>query len=739
MTMKFQLAISLFLTLAGAGISSSAVAEIATPLESFKPISFQLDVQPILTRLGCNAGDCHGKARGQNGFALSLLAFDPQFDHASITKNARGRRIFSAAPDRSLLLLKAAGVLPHGGGQRMKVGDANYNILQNWIAQGAPQTVEGEPKLDRVTVSPKLGSMKAAQKQPLVVTAHYTDGSKRDVTPLAAYLSSEEAVATVDEHGIVKAGTIPGETVIMARYMYKIDTFAAAVPMPGKVDASVYAKLPRANFIDEQVFAKLQTLGIVPSKPIDDAKFLRRVHLDLIGRIPTADETRAFLTDKSKDKRSQLVDALLARPEYPDFWANKWADLLRPNPYHVGIKSVRAYDQWIRNAYRKNQPYDQFVRALITARGSTWHNGAAVMFRDRRTPDEIATLVSQLFLGIRLECAKCHHHPFEKWSQSDYYSFAAFFSELRHKGTGISAPISGSEEVIYTGKVRPVLHPLTNQPIEPRSLYGDQKIKVTPGKYRDALADWITSSQNDYFAMVAANRIWANLMGRGVVEPVDDLRVTNPASNEPLLRSLGTYFRKVKFDNKKLLRAIVLSNVYALSSIPNNRNLADTRYYSRHYRQRLRGEVLLDAVSDITQIPESFAAMPKGSRAIQLWTTRITSLTLDTFARPDPNQSPPCQRMEDPTVTQALHMMMAPHLHAKVISDKGLPAKLASKKLSTDKIIERLYLSVYNRFPLAKERVFTRSVFAEKDMTPRQATQDLLWAMLNTPEFLFKD
>lgn len=702
-------------------------------------VSFELDVQPILTALGCNSGACHGKARGQNGFALSLLGFDHDFDFSAITKDARGRRLFPASPANSLFLLKATAQMPHGGGQRMEVGDANYTTLHRWIAAGAPRRIANEPTLSHITLAPKQRSMIPGDTQPLKVIAHFSDKTTRDVTALSAFQSSEAPVASVDKTGLVKTSAIPGEAVVMARYMHQLDTFTATNPLPGEVDDAVYAKLPRKNFIDDLVWAKLKSLRIVPSEPVDDAKYLRRVFLDLIGRVPSLEETKAFLASTDANKREKLVDSLLARPEYADAWANKWADMLRPNPYRVGIKAVFNYDNWIRQSFRENKPYDQFVRELVTAQGSTWHNGAAVLFRDRRSPDEITTLVSQLFLGIRLECAKCHHHPFEKWSQEDYYSFAAYFAKLKHKGTGLSPPISGGEEIIFSGEKGEVNHPITGKILAPRPLFGEPPKATDPdADPRESLAAWLTSPGNDYFAMVAANRIWDELMGRPLVDPVDDLRITNPPTNEPLLRALGDYFRQVKFDQKQLIRAIALSHVYSLSSIPGERNIKDTRYHSRHYRTRMRAEEMLDAASDITGIRDDFSAMPPGSRSMQLWSARIGSLTLDTFGRPDPNQDPPCERIEDPTVTQALHLMMSPQVYTKVASDGSLAARLAAAKLTPAQITEHLYLTVYNRPPTDKEAAYVTGLLTQST-NRRLATEDLLWSMLNTPEFLFKD
>lgn len=706
---------------------------------SANPVSFELDIQPILTARGCNQGACHGKSRGQNGFQLSLLAFDPDFDYAALTQQARGRRVFPASPERSLLLQKATAVLPHGGGVRLEPSSPDYEVLLRWISQGAPRQIENEPKLESVAVAPHEQFLRPGDSLQLVATATYSNGQTRDVTSRTQFQSSEAGIVGIDPAGLVKAGPIPGEATVMARYMNLIATCHVAIPLPGSVSDKVYADLPSWNFIDRHVWTKLKSLGITPSPPAEDARFLRRAHLDIIGRLPTPNEVRAFLADADANKRVRLVETLLDRPEYADHWATKWADLLRPNPYRVGIKAVMTYDAWIRDSFRQNKPYDQFVRELITAQGSTWENGASVLFRDRRDPPEMTTLVSQLFLGIRLECARCHHHPFEKYGQDDFYSFAAYFARTGFKGTGLSPPISGSEEVVLMKKSGSVEHPLTRQSMAPKPLFGEAIAPANDDDPRTALAAWITSDNNPYFAKVIVNRVWSDLMGRGLVEPVDDLRATNPPTNGPLLEALAADFRAARYDLKHLIRTICTSYVYGLGSLPNERNVADRQNYSRHYRTRLRGEVLLDAVTDITGVPDTFSAMPAGSRANQLWTTRVQSVFLDTFGRPNPNQDPPCERTSDTTVTQTLHLMNAPQLHQRVTSDSGRAADFAATSRTPDEIVEEVYLLVYSRLPEPTERQIGRQLFAENGTSRRQATEDLMWALLNTPEFMFKD
>jgi len=699
--------------------------------------NFELDVMPILSANGCNTGACHGKARGQNGFALSLLGFDAGFDYSSIVEEAHGRRVFPAAPENSLLLRKASLRTPHGGGERLKVGSEEYETIRRWIASGMPRAGAGAPTLDRIAVEPAEHVLAASATEQLKVLAYYSDSSVRDVTRLTDFSSNEPSIVAVAK-GLVTAGALPGEATLMIRYMNHIATWNTAIPIEGSVDDQLYRDLPRLNFVDGLVWDKLKTMGIVPSPQAPEHTFLRRAYLDVIGRLPTADETRTWLADTSPTKREELVDALLARPEYADYWANKWADLLRPNPYRVGIKPTMAFDAWIREAFRENRPYDQFVRELVTAQGSAWRNGAATWFRDRRTPDEITPVVSQLFLGIRLECAKCHHHPFEVWSQDDFYSLAAYFARVTHKGEGISPPISGGEEIVFVADSGSVTHPVTRQVLPPRPLFGKAR-EIAPGEDpRRALADWLTSADNPYFAQVAANRVWADLMGRGLVDPVDDLRATNPPSNAALLEALGKDFREQGFDLKKLIRRIMTSYVYGLSSAPNERNVSDTRNYSRHYRTRLRAEVLLDAVCDITGVPEELDAMPAGSRSIEIWTHRVESLFLDAFGRPDANQDPPYERLPDSTIVQALHLMNSPGLQKKISHKDGRAAALAASDKPAEAIVDELYLTIYSRYPADDERQAVTAAFAGQS-DRKQATEDLMWALVNTPEFMFKD
>ena len=721
------------------GLAMVCVAAVPALGAGGRPVTFERDVEPILTRAGCNAGACHGKARGQNGFALSLLGFDADFDHEAIAREGRGRRVFPATPEESLLLRKASAKVPHAGGPRLGAGSPMYETVRRWIAAGMPRTPADAPRLAKVVVAPTDRTLKRGESFPVTVTAHFSDGSAEDVTRLAAFGSSEPTLVAVDADGRVKAGPIPGEATISARFGGLFANCDVSIPLPDPIPAG-RPSLARANFIDDHVAAKHRKLGLTPSAPSGDATYLRRAMIDVIGRLPTPDETRAFLADTAKDKRAKLVDRLLGRPDYADHWANKWVDLIRPNPYRVGIKAVFSLDTWIRDAFRRNMPYDEFVRRIVAATGSTFEGGPATIFRDRREPEEIAPMVSQLFLGIRLECAKCHHHPFEAWGQEQFYEFAAYFARVGRKGTGLSPPISGSEEIVFAGKSGTVKHPLTGKVLPPKALFGAAQVDADPdADPREALARWMTSPDNPYFARVIVNRVWADLIGRGIVEPVDDLRATNPPSNGPLLDALADDFRRHGYDLKQLIRTILASSTYALASEPDDRNVADTRNFSRHYRQRLRAEVLLDAISDVTGVPDSFPGAPPGSRASAIWTHRAESLFLDTFGRPDPNQDPPCERTSDTSVVQALHLMNAPDLHRKVTSEDGRAARLAKGEMTPKAIVEELYLLAYCRFPTDEERAAGEGLFSDPKANRRASVEDLLWALLNSAEFVFKD
>ncbi|CAA9376087.1 MAG: hypothetical protein AVDCRST_MAG64-322 [uncultured Phycisphaerae bacterium] len=495
--------------------------------------------------------------------------------------------------------------------------------------------------------------------------------------------------------------------------------------------------MPANNFVDRLAYDRLRELGLPPSELCSDAEFHRRASLDAVGTLPTPDEARAFLADTDPAKRDKLVERLLADARYGDHWASKWADLLRPNPFRVGVKSVYVLDQWLRESFRANKPYDRFAAEVLLARGSTHKHGPAVVLRDRREPADLTTLVSQVFLGVRLECAKCHHHPNEKWSQEDFYQLAAFFGPLKRNGQGISAPISGEAEFIWFAPGGGgVTHPVTGEPMKPKAPDGPVADVPPDRDPREALAAWMTSPDNPFFARAAVNRVWAELMGRGIVHPVDDFRASNLATNQPLLDALATDFVEHKFDLKHLIGTVMRSRVYQLSSMPQGRNVTDNRNFSRWLRRRPSAEVLLDAVSDVTGVAEPLPGLAPDGRAVRSWNYRSESNFLDAFGRPNASADPPCEREPQGSIVQALHMMNSTRLAEKIAHESGRAATLAKSERGVDAIVTELYLATYARFPTPDEMKTAAGAFSAEGATRQSATEDLMWALLNSAEFV---
>jgi hypothetical protein len=645
--------------------------------------------------------------------------------------------VFPSAPGESLFLLKPTHAVNHEGGQRFERGSKSYETLARWIAAGMPYQHPNEPTLTGIRVEPGEGSFRKGRQFTLKVTARYSDDSIRDVTGLAEFVSQDKELATVDEDGVVKVGRLTGENVVLARFMGHMDAARITVPADQLLPPERYRDLPVANYIDELAYAHFQKLGVFPSARCSDGEFIRRATLDTIGRLPTVEEVKSFLADTSPDKRRNWIDHLLKQPEWADYWANQWADLLRPNPDRVGVKSVYLLDQWLREAFRQNMPFDRFARAFLTVEGSNHRDGPAVVYRDRREPPELTTLFSQLFLGVRMECAKCHHHPNEKWSQEDFYRFAAFFGPVKQKGKGLSPPISAGTEMFYFASGGQVKHPVTDAVLKPAPLDGPVFKAPEDEDPRLALADWITAPDNPWFARSAVNRVWASFFGRGMVEPVDDFRTSNPPVNEPLLDALAADFIRQGYDLKQLMRTILTSELYQFSSTPNESNLADTKNFSRSYRRRLPAEVMLDAVCDVTGVPEQFEGCPPGTRAIQTWTYKIDSHFLDAFGRPDSSSDPPCERDPRTSVVQALHMMNSRGLQAKLADANGRVTALAASECPPEDIINELYLAAFSRPPTPGELSLAATSFDSEETDRKAATEDLLWALLNSPEFVF--
>ncbi len=710
-----------------------------------RSLHFTNDIVPILSRYGCNSSGCHGKAEGQNGFKLSVFGFDPDADYDALTKEVRGRRVFPASAERSLLLRKAAGLSPHGGGTRIVVDSLPYRTLHDWIAAGCPLGAADAPAVSSIEITPSERVLAMGSRQRLRVVATYTDGHCEDVTALAQFQSNHEGLASVDEAGLVTAGDTPGTVAVMASYMGAVATFQALIPRDQPLAA--WPDIPEYNFIDTLVHRRLRQLEIVPSEEADDATFLRRVCLDLTGTLPTADEARQFLLDRSPDKRARLVDALLQRPEFADLWALLWADLLRVETQSLGHKNAYAYYRWLRDSFAQNKPLDQFARELIAAEGPLDEVPAGHFYGVVKRPGDVSSTLSQVFLGVRIACAECHHHPFDRWSQHDYFGMQAYFAQLRTKD------FSG-RRALYSQGVPNVKHPRTGEVVPPHPLGvavppeaadATQPSAAREGDLRRELADWLVSPENPWFARNMANRVWARMLGRGLVEPVDDFRQTNPPSNPELLDALARHLVESGYDLRALIRTIAASRTYQLSSHPNTTNADDQQNYSRALFKRMNAEVLLDAVCQVTGVPEKFAGVPAGSRAVQLWDNRVSHYFLKVFGRPIRETACECERNVEPSIAQVLHLMNAPEIQAKIGHAGGRVAQLCRTIDSDEQLAEEIYLTVFARRPSADELAVARehlgraseSGAAQHAAARQQAAEDLTWSLMNSLEFVF--
>ena len=724
---------------AGGRVSSAPVkvVDMGAPFAR----SFRNHAQPVLARYGCSSGACHGAAAGKNGFRLSLRGYDDDGDHRAVTRHAGGRRIDLENPGRSLLLLKATAAVPHKGGARFDPGSREYGVLAEWIAAGAPPPRPDDPRIERIEVLPPHVRLAPGQEQRLLVLAHFSDGSVFDATPWAKYTGSDLSVAVPDEGGRVKV-VGRGEGAVTAWYLQKIAVASVTVPYGNDVPPAVFAAAPRAGFIDDLVLEKLKELDLPPSPASTDAEFLRRAFLDTIGILPAPDEARAFLADRAPDKRDRLIEALLARPEFVDYWAYKWSDLLLVSSRSLPKPTMWAYYTWVRHRVAANTPWDVVVRDLVTSAGGTLENGAASFFLLHDDPTEMAENVSQAFLGMSIQCAKCHNHPMEKWTNDQYFAFANLFSRVRVK----SAPRAGNA-VVFGAAEGELIQPVTGRPQRPAPLDGAPVAFDAPGDRREVLADWLVSPKNPYFSRSIANRVWANFMGVGLVEAVDDMRKTNPATNEKLLDALAAHLADAKFDLKALMRTILRSQTYQRSSRPTPGNAADRRFYSRFYARRLMAEVTLDALSQVTGAPTRFVEdlrnanqkggpLPAGLRALQLPDSKTDSYFLKAFGRADRLQTCECERTNEPTMSQALHLSNGDTLNEKLRA-KGnrIEALLAA---APDVLVEEAYLSALSRPPTeAERRKIVDVLAATKPEERREAVEDLFWGLLSSREFLF--
>ena len=698
--------------------------------ETYPSVYFASDVVPLLTKYGCNSGGCHGKQTGQNGFKLSVFGFDPPADYVAITSQSRGRRIFPAAPARSLLLRKAMGQVPHGGGQRIAAASPDSQLLTEWIRQGHPlKNVRADAaSLAEVRVFPAECVLNAEQDQQLLVTAVSSDGSHRDVTSDAAYASNAEFIAGVERQGLVRAGKNAGEAGITISYMGHVAV--ARILIPRYPVPEVYPDLPANNRIDELVWAKLKKVGIVPSDLCDDATFLRRLYLDTIGTLPTPGEVRTFLADNQEDKRTRAIDTVMEREEYADYWSQRWADILLVDRDKLGERGSYQFYRWLHQQIEQNRPYDEWVRELLTASGSSAKYGPVNFFRALLTPEERTRAVSQAFMGVRLDCAQCHHHPYDKWSPQDFYGLAGYFNGLDVVQVG-----PGRELVFHRG-VQPTTLPRTGEVVPTRPPGGSEATIRGDDDPRVELAAWLTDKRNPWFSRIVANRLWKHFLGRGLIEPEDDLRLTNPATNELLLQYLEDELVDGDFDLKRLQRLILNSRVYQLSSVPNETNAEDVQNFSHYTVKRLRAEVLLDAVCQVTGTTESFPGMPQGTRAIQLWDNRFPSYFLEIFGRSQRTSPCECGESGSPTIPQALHLMNAPEINDKIAFPEGRISQLLERKASRAEIIEELCLAALGRPPHEKERRVAERLF-EQSQNERRAGEDFLWTLLNSYDFLF--
>jgi hypothetical protein len=692
-------------------------------------VSFRNEVVPVLTKLGCNQGACHGSQHGKGGFKLSLLGFEAEPDYTAIVKSAEGRRVTPFAPEESLLLLKPTLAVAHGGGKKMEAGSAEYDLIRLWLEQGAPAPGQADSTVTAVRVYPEQRVLEPDEQQNLVVVASSSDGTERDVTDQAKFDTLNEGVAKVDSTG--HARTVgQGETNILVRYQGHAALARMTVPYGREKPFSFAA----TNIIDQKAAAKWREMGLAPSGLCTDAEFIRRAMIDTIGTVPTPSEVEDFVTDPNPDRRAKLVDRILDRPEYVDFWTLKWGDLLRVNTDKLGAQGMLAFNLWLRNSFRANTPVSRMVDELVTAQGSIYTNGPANYFRVSSSPDDLAETTAQVFMGVRLQCAKCHHHPFESYGQDDYYGLAAYFARVRAKGSQ-EFGLFGNEQVIFVAQSGEVYQPRSGRLMPPTPL-GDATAD-DPVDRRRALARWLTGPKNPWLAKNVVNRYWGYLMGKGLVNPIDDLRETNPPSNPELLDALANQFVAGGYDLKKLLRLILNSRTYQLSALPTPDNRLDSTFFTHYKIKRLNAEQLLDAINAATGTMEKFQGKPAGTRAIALPDSNYPSYFLDTFSRPLRVSACECERSADPNLSQALHLMNGDLVNRKVAQSDGRLARwLKDPRLTDETLIQNLYGVTFNRRATDAEIAAARTIIADAPSRTLGA-QDLFWGLLNSKEFLF--
>ncbi|MEM0924479.1 MAG: DUF1549 domain-containing protein [Planctomycetota bacterium] len=709
---------------------SASVRLLVSGTSENHPVSFPGQVVPIFTKLGCNGGGCHGKIAGQNGFRLSLLGFEPRVDHKHLVAESRGRRVSIPAPDRSLLLRKTTNEVPHGGGARTPRGSHEYRILRRWIAQWMPYGSGDEPIVTSIRVYPESRRLLADSEQQLTVIATYSDGSTEDVTRGAVFESNDDQMAEVTTDGLVNVGQMVGDVSVMARYQGHVGFFRADIPL--RLNSEKLMAAEEENIVDRYVYKKLESLGIPPSGICDDATFLRRVTLDIAGRIPTLEETETFLDDSSIEKRGLLIDRLLRSEDYAIHFAKKWGVILRNRRANGALQFNNiVFHRWLRDAMRRNEPYDKIVRQLLTASGTIESNPPVAWLHHVTDPNERVEDISQLFLGQRIQCARCHHHPYEKWSQEDYARMSAFFSTI------IKKTQAGETTFITRIAIPSGRHPGNGQTYKPAALDATEISLDATADPRQALADWMTAGENPFFAKSLVNRYWKHFLGRGLVEPEDDLRITNPPTNPELLSALADSFTASGYDLKTLIRTLCRSKTYQASSETEGENLIDRRSHSRYYPKRLPAEILLDSIDVVAGTTTAFSGMPGNTRALELPDTGFNSYFLSVFGQPDSKTACECERSSEANLAQSLHLLNSDEMNQKLTQASGRAAKLAAEtQTSTEEKLRRLYMIALSREPTEQE-VQTSAQYLAVRENQKQAWEDLIWALVNSKEFLF--
>ncbi|MFO0912135.1 MAG: DUF1549 and DUF1553 domain-containing protein [Pirellulales bacterium] len=734
---------------AQAQADSQTEAQAEAAAESI-PWEFRRHVLPVLTKAGCNSGACHGALAGKGGFKLSLRGYDPQGDYVAITQQGRGRRIESTDPARSLLLAKPTTQLPHKGGLRLDPQSADYRLLVEWIEQGVAGPRADDPNLVELSVIPPMASAAVGDELQLTVLARYSDNRVEDVTRWAKFSSADESVVQVTDGGQVKV-LGPGDGAVVVWFSSQIVLARVMSPYPYQVAPEVYEQAAARNFVDRLVLERLQALNLAPSPRSSDAEFLRRMYLSLLGTLPTEQEVQEFLSDSHPDKRDRWIDQALARSEFNDYWSYRWSDVLLVNGRRLRPAAVEAYSKWIHERVSRNQPWDEFVREIVVASGSTLENGAANFYSLHQDPEGMTENACQAFLGLSIGCARCHNHPLEKWTNDQYYAMASHFARVRAKGWGGDPRGGDGNRSVFVANDGELIQPLRGKPQPPTPLDGTPLDFDAPGDRREHLSEWLTSPENPYFTRAVVNRVWAALFGIGLVEPVDDLRASNPASNERLLQALSDYLVEQDYDLKALMKLILQSETFQRSGEPLAENAGDKRYFSHYFAYRLPAEVLLDAIAQVTEVPSEFTQIgydgsdveqttryPMGTRAIQLADSAVVSNFLKAFGRNERDITCECERSNTPSLVQVLHISNGTTINDRLENPRSCVSRWAGDQRPWPEIVRSIYLRSLGRLPTEAEE---SGLLSELESVPaeqrREAIEDLYWSVLSSREFLF--